>query len=148
MKRTPLRAYTPLKAKTPLSYKRKKKNKAISQRKYLSDCTMIPTKVKQSVWVRDNGQCLLCHGYRLEYTKGQAIYNPLPNAHLIARSHLGLGIEENIVTLCQLCHYDLDFNKSREERKKLMSILEDYMRSKYNNWDNINRVYRKCEVVK
>ena len=62
--------------------------------------TDIPQKVKQAVWERDGGRCVVCGCCR----------NVMPNAHFIPRSKGGLGIEENIVTLCtnlteNQCHY-------------------------------------------
>ena len=57
----------------------------------------ITPKVKKTVYERDGGRCVLCgspHG--------------LPEAHYIPRSRGGLGIPENIVTLCRNCHRELD----------------------------------------
>ena len=49
----------------------------------------IPQVVKQKVWERDNHRCVICG-------------NPqaMPNAHYISRAQGGLGIAQNIVTLC------------------------------------------------
>ena len=46
----------------------------------------ISQKVKQRVWERDNGCCVICGNN----------YNVMPNAHYIPRSKGGLGIEENV----------------------------------------------------
>ena len=62
----------------------------MSKRSKACDISM---EVKKKVWERDEHKCVICHN---PYAK--------PNAHYIARSQGGLGIEENIVTLCLRCH--------------------------------------------
>ena len=71
----------------------------------------IPARVKREVWERDQGRCVLCG----------ASVNTAPNAHYISRAHGGLGIPENIVTLCTgfgpgSCHDRYD-NGTKEERE-------------------------------
>lgn len=68
--------------------------------------------------------------------------NGLPEAHYIARSNNGLGIEENIVTLCRPCHYRYDFG-DREERAEIKETLRQYLKSKYPDWNEERLVYRK-----
>ena len=45
--------------------------------------------VKDKVWERDGHRCILC----------ESIF-AMPNAHYISRAQGGLGIPENVVTLC------------------------------------------------
>jgi hypothetical protein len=71
----------------------------------------------------------------------------MPNAHFISRSKGGLGIEENIVTLCtgftkNNCHYKYDFG-TRQEREEIGGIIEEYLKSKYPNWDKEKLTYRR-----
>jgi hypothetical protein len=71
----------------------------------------------------------------------------MPNAHFISRSKGGLGIEENVVTLCtsfteNKCHYKFDFG-TREEREEIGSRIEEYLKSKYPNWDKEKLTYRR-----
>lgn len=89
----------------------------------------IPQKVKKAVWKRDGRRCVLCG-------------NPeaMPNAHVIPRSQGGLGIEENVVTLCMRCHDALDHTMAR---KILHARLVSYLRGIYPGWDGIEKVYRK-----
>ena len=61
----------------------------------------IPRKVKIAVFERDNERCILCGS------------NGLPEAHYIPRSKGGLGIEQNIVTLCRECHRRYDQTTDR-----------------------------------
>ena len=89
----------------------------------------IPTAVKERVWQRDGGRCIIC---------GSA--NAAPNAHYIARSHGGLGIEENIVTLCPGCHQKFDFGANRE---LLAGMIRRYLMACYAEWDDNNLIYRK-----
>ena len=56
----------------------------------------------------------------------------MPNAHWLSRAHGGLGIEENILTLCFNCHRRLD---QSVERKELKETLKQYLQKKYPNWE-------------
>ena len=71
----------------------------------------------------------------------------MPNAHYISRAKGGLGIEENIVTLCteltvNNCHRRYD-SGTKEEREKIGAIIKDYLQSKYPNWDESKLTYKK-----
>lgn len=91
----------------------------------------ISKKVKDIVWERDDHQCIICG-------------NPqaMPNSHYIRRSQGGLGIEENIVTMCQRCHFMYD---QGGERQAIATYTERYLRSKYPNWNPKNLIYKKGE---
>lgn len=89
----------------------------------------IPPKVKVRVWERDGGRCVLC-----------GTPQAAPNAHYIARSHGGLGIEENIVTLCLNCHYEFDFGDHRED---CAVAVREHLKSCYPDWNEGNLIYRK-----
>ena len=52
----------------------------------------ISKKVKDIVWERDGHRCIICGSYQA-----------MPNSHYIRRSQGGLGIPENIVTMCSRC---------------------------------------------
>ena len=66
--------------------------------------------------------------------------NAACNAHVIRRSSGGKGIPENVVTLCYPCHRTYDQGKIRLE---LEARIFAYMRSRYDNWDEIELTYRK-----
>lgn len=93
----------------------------------------IPTRVKKRVAERDSVDgwpcCVLCGSNRA-----------LPEAHFIPRSQGGLGIEENILTLCRPCHYEFD-NGDAETRARLKERARIYLRSKYPEWDEEALVY-------
>ena len=90
----------------------------------------ISRSVKRAVYARDGGMCILC---------GRP---GLPNAHFIPRSHNGLGIEENILTLCPDCHMRYDQSPQRAE---IRARLEAYLKRQHPGWDEKNLYYRKVE---
>ena len=98
-----------------------------------SKATDIPMKVKKVVWERDNHCCIVC----------DRTYSAMPNAHYIPRSQGGLGIEQNIVTLCNRCHHDYDQTTQRPVFKQ---IIRDYLQSKYEDWNEEKLVYKKWEI--
>lgn len=95
----------------------------------VAKATDISARVKHKVWARDGGCCIICG-------------NPqaMPNAHYIPRSKLGLGIEQNLVTLCNQCHFDYDNTDKREE---IGIMIADYLRACYKNWDKMKLTYEK-----
>jgi cytochrome c553 len=64
----------------------------------------------------------------------------MPNAHYIARSHGGLGIEENVVTLCGGCHHNYD---NTVDRPIIKEQIKAYLECKYPNWDESKLIFRK-----
>lgn len=93
--------------------------------------TQIPKAVKIAVYERDGGRCVLCGANDGE-----------PNAHIVARSQGGKGIEPNVVTLCYRCHRRYD---QTTERHALRAQLERYIKQFYPDWDERDMIYRKYE---
>lgn len=91
----------------------------------------ISKKVKDIVWERDEHRCIICGSYQA-----------MPNSHYIRRSQGGLGVEENIVTMCMTCHRAYDQSSARE---LIAGYTEKYLRSKYPNWNPKNLIYKKGE---
>lgn len=89
----------------------------------------ISQKVKEIVWERDNQRCIICGSHYA-----------MPNAHFIPRSKGGLGIEQNIVTLCSECHHKTD---NTSQRQQMLSIIEEYLKKHYKNWNKDNLIYNK-----
>jgi len=87
----------------------------------------IPPTVKRAVYERDGGCCILCG------RRGN------PEAHYIPRSQGGLGIEENIVTLCRDCHRRLD---ATTERPKILALVAAYLDEIYPNYPDEKRRYK------
>lgn len=89
----------------------------------------IPKKVKDRVWERDGHKCIICGSYYA-----------MPNSHYIRRSQGGLGIEENIVTMCMDCHREYDQGSARE---LIATYTERYLRSQYPDWNPEKLIYKK-----
>lgn len=85
--------------------------------------------VKRAVWERDGQGCVLC---RSPYAA--------PNAHYIPRSRGGLGVEENVVTLCAVCHDQYDNGPGRKAAEE---EIRRYLKGKYPDWDESRLRYRK-----
>lgn len=95
-------------------------------------CDISP-KTKEIVWQRDGGRCVVCG----------ANYPVAPNAHYISRAHGGLGVPENIVTLCWKCHHDFDNGPSKARRVEIGETIENYLRHRYPDWDKEKLIFKK-----
>lgn len=84
--------------------------------------------VKTAVYRRDCGCCVLC---------GKP---GLPEAHYIPRSRGGMGIEQNIVTLCRTCHNKLDQSTMRGE---LLERVKQHLDLWYPDFSDTDRIYKK-----
>jgi 5-methylcytosine-specific restriction endonuclease McrA len=82
-------------------------------------CDITP-KVREIVKARDGHKCVYCGTtYSLQL------------AHIfINRSHSGLGVEQNLTTLCIACHMSLD-NGREEKAKPIRDYCEWYLNSRY-----------------
>lgn len=89
----------------------------------------IKLKTKNVVWERDGECCIICGSPQA-----------MPNAHYIPRSRGGLGIEENVVTLCQQCHHDFDNGDKQEEYKV---VIGDYLKNQYEDWEESKLYFTK-----
>ena len=92
----------------------------------------ISQKTKKIVWERDGHCCILC---------GTPMAKP--NAHYIPRSDGGLGIEQNVVTLCLQCHHDTDQTVKRNDN---LAKIRAYLMGKYEDWDEESLRYKKYGV--
>ena len=102
-----------------------------------SKATDISQAVKKKVWERDKHRCVVCGNN----------YNVMPNAHYISRNKGGLGIEQNVVTLCteltkNKCHRKYDLG-TKEERERIGLKIKKYLQSKYDNWNEEDLIYKK-----
>jgi 5-methylcytosine-specific restriction endonuclease McrA len=95
-----------------------------------SRATDIPKKVKEKVYERDNGCCILCG------RPGN------PWCHFISRQKGGLGIEQNIVTLCNDCHREYDESGGAMHQTMRIAIKE-YLVEHYPNLNEKDLVYKK-----
>lgn len=97
----------------------------------LSKATDIPMSVKVKVWHRDNERCIYC-----------GRNNAMPSCHYIRRTAGGLGIEQNVVTLCQDCHHNFD-NGDRTIREHYKEYIRNYLKSRYEDWKEEDLVFRR-----
>lgn len=97
-----------------------------------SKATDIPMSVKNKVWERDNKHCICCGNHYA-----------MPNAHYISRAHGGLGIEENVVTLCHNCHHNYDNGKDKELKQVIKRKIETHLKQLYPNWSVDLITYKK-----
>ncbi|MBE7092737.1 MAG: HNH endonuclease [Clostridiales bacterium] len=95
-----------------------------------SRATDIPKKVKEKVYERDNGCCILCG------RPGN------PWCHFISRQKGGLGIEQNIVTLCNDCHREYD-ESSGTMHQTIRFTIKEYLLGHYPNLSEKDLVYKK-----
>ena len=104
-----------------------------------TDALGIPYSVKRAVAARDSVDgwpcCILCG-------RTAPLDAPLSFscAHYIARSQGGLGIEENILTLCPKCHRQYDATPLRAAYRP---ILARYLRERYMGWSEDQLIYKK-----
>jgi 5-methylcytosine-specific restriction endonuclease McrA len=96
--------------------------------------TDIPKRVKLAVLARDEGRCVWC-GRRSAYT--------LPEAHYISRTRGGLGIEQNILTLCRFPCHDVFDHGDINDRLRMRARFREYLSSKYPDWDEAKLIYHK-----
>ena len=90
----------------------------------------IPQRVKRIVYDRDGGRCVWCG------------FPGLPEAHYIPRSKSGLGVEENILTLCRACHWLYD-RGGKVQREMMAEVFHYHFRQHYPDWDEDKLVYKK-----
>lgn len=93
--------------------------------------TAISQDVKKAVYERDGGHCVLC---------GRWAEPSWACAHYIRRSHGGLGVEKNIITLCPSCHRAYD---EGPDRQRLKAVLSEYLSGCYDVWSESELIYRK-----
>jgi 5-methylcytosine-specific restriction endonuclease McrA len=93
--------------------------------------TAISRAVKKKVYERDEGCCVFC---------GVQVNEFFANAHFIPRSAGGLGVEENVLTLCTVCHARFD---STTQRSVMLVMFRAYLRSHYPQYDDAHIVYEK-----
>jgi len=93
-----------------------------------SRATDIPKAVKDRVYERDGGICIFCG------------HPGLPEAHCIPRAQGGLGVEQNVVTACRVCHDAMDNGKYGGQFRVLAKA---YLKKWYPDWDETKLIYKK-----
>lgn len=106
--------------------------------------TGISPKVKAEVMNRDSWDgwccCILC-GKPYPYAQ--------PNAHVVRRSQGGMGIVQNIVTLCHKCHRAFDDGEGLDHvgegatQETIKEEIISYLQRFYPDWNEDDMKYRK-----
>ena len=96
-------------------------------------CEISPD-VKRIVYKRD-GRCLMC---------GSGVREENACCHLIPRSQGGMGVEKNILTLCQKCHREFDEGPDREYWTNWFNW---YLTGIYGPIERSEVVYDKWEAI-
>lgn len=91
----------------------------------------ITQSVKEIVWNRDNGCCIICGKLGS------------PNSHYISRAKGGLGVEQNIVTMCMDCHNAYDNGYDKERKDYIKKQTKKYLKNKYEDWNEEELIYKK-----
>ncbi|MCI9434043.1 MAG: hypothetical protein HFI86_02040 [Bacilli bacterium] len=112
-------------------YKKYKNINDCKHKHRITKYTAIKNNIKEVVWERDDHKCIFC---------GKTVPKRCANSHYVKRSHLGMGLEENLFTACDKCHEEYD---DSIKRKWLQPIAKDYLKKMYGNWSEKNLVYRK-----
>ena len=91
-------------------------------------CDISP-KVRKEVLERDNHQCIICGA-----NQGLQI------AHYISRARSGLGIPQNLATMCVSCHFQFDNGKLHSQIKDL---VQEHLKAHYEDWNEKDLIYKK-----
>lgn len=94
-------------------------------------------KVKMDISIRDSIDGWPCCVYCGAAAPGEIAWS---NAHYISRAQGGLGIEENGLTLCPICHRKYDQTTARMDMR---AYFREYLMGKYENWSEDKLIYRK-----
>ena len=109
----------------------------------MAKAAAIPVSVKKAVALRDCAHgpatCIICGA------PGG------PHCHIIRRSQGGMGVEQNIVTLCGPCHYAFDegigLDRLRplgfESQEQIKEFIISYIKSFYPDWTPESVTYSK-----
>lgn len=94
--------------------------------------TSISMRVYKEVVKRDNHHCVVCGKIRRLHCH-----------HVIHRSEMGKGVPENLVMLCEECHYNIHNNP------RLMNNLNEYvmayLKHHYKDWSKDKVTFKKGE---
>ena len=102
-------------------------------------------KARKAIHKRDQETCVFCAaGYKPPEDPAYC-RTALQIMHIVPRSQLGMGVEQNGVLGCVWHHQMLD-NGNLENRKEMIKMLEERMRRIYPGWTREKVTYRKDSV--
>lgn len=89
-----------------------------------------------------DGMCFFC---RLSYhteSVNTLDYQIQDIMHVVPKSSLGLGVEQNGVLGCRY-HHSLMDNGNKGLRKEMIEMLEEYLKCRYEGWTREAVTYKK-----
>lgn len=99
-------------------------------------------KARKAIHKRDQETCVFCAaGYEPPEDPAYC-RTALQIMHIVPRSQLGMGVEQNGVLGCVWHHQMLD-NGNLDNRKEMIKMLEDRMQRIYPGWNRESVTYRK-----
>ncbi|RGE72635.1 hypothetical protein [Eisenbergiella massiliensis] len=102
--------------------------------------TEFTAKARKAIHKRDMESCFFClRGYHME---NACRYGGLQIMHVVPRSQMGLGVEQNGVLGC-IGHHSLMDNGNKGLRGEMQAMLEDYMQDIYPGWSREAVTYSK-----
>lgn len=97
-------------------------------------------KARKAIHKRDRETCVFCAaGYRMEEAIGWA---GLQIMHVVPRSQMGMGVEQNGALGC-VGHHILMDNGNKECRAEMQKILEGHMEHFYPGWTRESVTYHR-----
>lgn len=102
-------------------------------------------KARKAIHKRDQETCVFCAaGYEPPEDPAYC-RTALQIMHIVPRSQLGMGVEQNGALGCVWHHQMMD-NGNRQNRKEMLTMLEDRMQRMYPGWTRESVTYRKDSV--
>ncbi|WP_321024720.1 hypothetical protein [Eisenbergiella porci] len=114
--------------------------KAKTKKNRMARQTEFTAKARKAIHKRDMESCFFCRrGYHME---SACRYGGLQIMHVVPRSQLGLGVEQNGVLGC-IGHHGMMDNGNGGLRGEMQAMLEAYMQDMYPGWSREAVTYSK-----
>lgn len=99
-------------------------------------------RARKEIHKRDRETCIFCaEGYEMPVDPSYC-RTGLQIMHIVPRSQLGMGVEQNGALGC-VWHHSMMDNGNRGRRREMEDILEKRMREFYPDWSREKVTYRK-----
>lgn len=96
--------------------------------------------------IKRDAYCFFClQWYRMEWTRPEDLV-PKDIMHIVPRSHLGMGVEQNGVLGCRYHHTLMD-NGNRGIGAEMSAMLQEYMQDLYPGWTPESVTYSKNKAI-
>lgn len=103
-------------------------------------------KARKEIADRDNCECIFCKtNYRMDGAGWMGLATK-SIMHYIPRSKNGKGIPQNGAVGCQW-HHDMLDNGNKGNRKEMLEIFRDYLKSCYPDWNEKELTYSKWSFL-